>query len=355
MKKEEVIMKPMLSLQTRTLSHWETYAGDSLLAIGGVALLTCVIVAFHLYPNIPTIVCVYLPLISILASTRGLYATILTSVLAVLSFDFFIFPPAYNFLVLNTTDLLTLVVFLATTVLTGHRPSVLQQRVAQARNREQELRLFYQQAQELALLQERQRLAHELHDSLAQILYRVGLEVEIAQNALEHNPAQAKDALTYIRGLTEAGLAELRVLLFELRPESLEREGLVAALSKQAAVLRTRSHLRVEESLGEEPRLSVERKHALYRIAQEALHNIVKHAHASTVTLHLASQADEIFLEICDDGRGFDRTAAFPGHLGLHSMQERATQIGATLTIESQEAQGTVVKVWTPMVVRDDK
>jgi len=341
-------MRSMLSLRAKTTLSWKTYAGDSLLAIAGVALVTGMIAVTHLYPTIPTIVCVYLPLIAILASTRGLYVAILTSVLAVLSFDFFLFPPTYNFLVLNTTDFLALMIFLATTVLTGQVPSALRRRVAQARSREHELRLFYQQAQELTLLQERQRLAHELHDSLAQILYVVGLEVETAEIALEHNPAQAKDSLNYIRGLTEAGLAEMRVLLFELRPESLEREGLVAALTKQVAVLRTRAHLRVEESLEEEPAISVERKQALYRIAQEALHNILKHAHASTVILHLASRADSIVLEVHDDGRGFDPTSAFPGHLGLHSMRERATQIGAMLTIESLPGHGTSVKVLVP-------
>jgi signal transduction histidine kinase len=140
----------------------------------------------------------------------------------------------------------------------------------------------------------------------------------------------------------------MRALIFELRPESLELEGLVAALSRQVAVLRTRYKLTVNVDLGEEPDLSLEMKQALYRIAQEALHNIVKHARASVVELRLTGLADEIILEVRDNGKGFDPSAPFPGHLGLRSMRERATKMGGTLTIESLPGQGTCVGVRIP-------
>jgi signal transduction histidine kinase len=148
--------------------------------------------------------------------------------------------------------------------------------------------------------------------------------------------------------LAEAGLAEMRALIFELRPESLATEGLITALTKQVLVLRTRYKLTVEAQLGEEPALSLERKHALYRIAQEALHNIVKHAHASTVILRLDRQDDELFLEVRDDGRGFDPAEPFPGHLGLRSIQERAARLGGTCSIESAPTQGTSLHVRIP-------
>jgi len=332
------------------LQRWH-YVSDSALAIAGVALITSVIAVAHLYPRIPTIAFVYLLLVLALASTRGLYAAILTSLLAFLCFDFFFFPPPYTFLVVKAEDLLTLVVFLATAIITGQLASALRQRAEQARSRERELRLLYEQAQELVSLQERQRLARELHDSVSQALYAIGLGAHTAREAIASDSEQALASIDYVLALAEAGLAEMRALIFELRPESLEIEGLVAALTKQVAVLRTRYKLNVEADLGEEPDLSMEMKHALYRIAQEALHNIVKHAHASVVVLRLARQANEIILQVRDNGRGFDQAGHFPGHLGLRSMHERVSKMGGTLTIESVPGQGTCVGVRMPIVL----
>ena len=332
------------------LQRWH-YVSDSALAIAGVALITSVIAVAHLYPRIPTIAFVYLLLVLALASTRGLYAAILTSLLAFLCFDFFFFPPPYTFLVVKAEDLLTLVVFLATAIITGQLASALRQRAEQARSRERELRLLYEQAQELASLQERQRLARELHDSVSQALYAIGLGAHTAREAIASDSEQALASIDYVLALAEAGLAEMCALIFEFCPESLEIEGLVAALTKQVAVLRTRYKLNVEADLGEEPDLSMEMKHALYRIAQEALHNIVKHARASVVVLRLARQANEIILQVRDNGRGFDQAGHFPGHLGLRSMHERVSKMGGTLTIESVPGQGTCVGVRMPIVL----
>ncbi len=301
--------------------RWGHYAGDSALSVAGVSLITSVIAVAHLYPIIPTIAFVYLLLVLTLASTRGLYAAILTSLLAFLCFDFFFFPPPYTFLVTKAEDLFTLVVFLTTAIITGQLALALRRRAEQASSRERELRLLYEQVQELVLLQERQRLARELHDSVSQVLYGIGLGAHTAREALEieGDPEQALESIDYVLTLAEAGLAEMRALIFELRPESLEIEGLVAALTRQVAVLRTRYKLTVEADLGEEPLLSLEMKHALYRVAQEALHNIVKHARASMVVLQLTKEVNEIVLEVRDNGRGFDPASSFPGHLGLRS------------------------------------
>ena len=330
--------------------RWKHYLGDSMLALGGVILITGVIAVAHLYPRIPTIAFVYLLLVLTLASTRGLYAAILTSLLAFLCFDFFFFPPPYTFLVIKTEDLLTLVVFLTTAIITGQLASALRQRAEQANNRERELRILYEQAQELVSLQERQRLARELHDSVSQALYAIGLGAHTAREALESDPEQAMASIDYVLALAEAGLAEMRALIFELRPESLEMEGMVAALTKQVAVLRTRYKLTVEADLGEEPTLSLETKHMLYRVAQEALHNIVKHARATKVNLHLAGEENEFILEVRDNGRGFNPAEPFPGHLGLRSMNERVTRMGGTLTIKSVPEQGTYLGVRIPIV-----
>src|SRR5207237_2976043 len=123
-----------------------------------------------------------------LASTRGLYAAILTSLLAFLCFDFFFFPPPYTFLVLKVEDLLTLVVFLTTAIITGQLASALRQRAEQASSRERELRILYEQTQELVSLQERQRLAGELHDSVTQALHAIGLRALSTREPLESDP-----------------------------------------------------------------------------------------------------------------------------------------------------------------------
>jgi signal transduction histidine kinase len=208
---------------------------------------------------------------------------------------------------------------------------------------------LYGEARKLAALEERQRLSRELHDSVSQALFGIGLGARTARSLLErNNPKKAASSVDYVISLAEAGMAEMRALLFELRPESLATEGLVVALTKQAAVLRLRHELVVDSVLCEEPDVSLDTKEALYRIAQEALHNIVKHAQARTVAVHLACEADSIALSVRDDGVGFDPSALFPGHLGQHSMRERAAQLGGSITVTSTPGAGTCIRVLMP-------
>jgi PAS domain S-box-containing protein len=207
---------------------------------------------------------------------------------------------------------------------------------------------LYEQAQELAVLEERQRLARELHDSVSQALYGIALGAHTARDVLENNPNEAIEPLDYVLTLAEAGLAEMRALIFELRPESLESEGLVAALTKQAAALQARHGIVVQIDLGAEPDLPLMIKEALYRIAQEALHNILKHAQASRVGLRLIYDAARVVLEVQDDGVGFDPAQSFAGHLGLLSMGERAIRLGGRLEIESASGQGTCIRAEIP-------
>src|SRR2546429_2469484 len=293
------------SPQERSKHHWRRYVNDSLLALGGGVLVTSLIAAGHLYPRIPTISLVYLLVVVALASPRGLYAASLASLLAVLAFDYFLVPPLYTFVVSKFEDLLTLSLFLAPAVITSQMASAQRRSAEEARGRERETRLLYEQAQDLAALQERQRLARELHDSVSQALYGISLGAHTAREAIEGNPGEAAAPLEYVITLAEAGLAEMRALIFELRPESMAIEGLTAALMKQVTVLRTRYQLTVEVQLDEEPQLALERKQVLYRIAQEALHNIVKHAYADIVHLRLERQEEELILEVRDNGKGF--------------------------------------------------
>jgi len=209
---------------------------------------------------------------------------------------------------------------------------------------EQNLRL-HEQAERLAVLEERQRIARELHDSVSQVLYGIGLGARTTRALLERDPDQAVEPVEYILSLAEGGLAEMRALILELHPDSLEREGLVSALSRQAASLQARHGLEVEAVLGEEPELPLEVKEGLYRIAQEALNNTVKHAQASRVAIRLEEFSDEILLLVQDDGIGFDPQDRYPGHMGLHTMQERAEKMGGTFHIESAPGRGTRLQV----------
>jgi signal transduction histidine kinase len=209
---------------------------------------------------------------------------------------------------------------------------------------------LFEQAQGKAALEERQRLARELHDSVSQALYGIGLGTRTARALLDRDPAKVAEPLEYVMSLAEAGMAEMRALIFELRPESLEQEGLVAALEKQAAAMRSRHALEVELALPPaDPDISLAMKEALYRIAQEAMHNTAKHARATRITLRLDPAGEALVMEVIDNGLGFDSTAAFPGHLGLVSMQERAAPFGGRAMIDSAPGAGTRVHVSLPL------
>ena len=204
---------------------------------------------------------------------------------------------------------------------------------------------LYEQAQQLAAVEERQRLARELHDSVSQALYGIALGARTARTLLDTDPARAMEPMDYVLQLADAGLAEMRALIFELRPESLESEGLVAALEKQIAATRARYGIEVTAQLPEEPDLGLAEKEVFYRVGQEALHNVVKHAHASRVEITLASDPDGVRLEVSDNGTGFDAAQSFPGHMGLVSITERAAGIGATVAVDSKPGSGTTVRL----------
>ena len=208
---------------------------------------------------------------------------------------------------------------------------------------------LFDRTRHLAALEERQRLARELHDSVSQVLYSIGLAGHTALTLLKRDPDRAAEPMKYLLSLAEAGLAEMRALIFELRPESLEKDGLVVALSRQAAALRARHDLEVHTDLGEEPMIGVEIKEALYRIAQEALNNVAKHAQASQVAIRLYEVDNRVALDVIDDGIGFDPEREYPGQMGLVSMRERAATVEGTLELESASREGTRVRVRIPI------
>ena len=204
-----------------------------------------------------------------------------------------------------------------------------------------------------AAIAERSRLARELHDSVSQALFGISLGAKTARELLKENPVRAGDSLDYVVKLTAGALAEMRALIFELRPESLATEGLVNALKRQVHVLFERHSLEADiEVIGNDHDISLDVQQGLYRIALEAVQNTIKHANATRAIIRLNCQSDFIIAEIQDNGRGFDNNGAFPGHLGLISMRERAEYFGGQLEIQSVPSQGTTVRVTMPRYAR---
>ena len=207
----------------------------------------------------------------------------------------------------------------------------------------------YQASSSVAALQERQRLARELHDSVSQVLYAIALSAPGAEDSQRKRSTERTTRLVkQMRQLARAGLAEMRALIFELREESMAEEGLVAAITKQSAAIEARHELKIRLRLDAEPDVSLTAKEALYRIAQEALHNTVKHAQARSAEVSLAHADGRLALTIRDNGRGFATNSKFPGHLGLRSMRERAEALGGTFSVLSTPRRGTTIRVEVP-------
>jgi PAS domain S-box-containing protein len=207
---------------------------------------------------------------------------------------------------------------------------------------------LYEEAQRLAAVHERQRLAKELHDAVTQTLFATSLIAEVLPRLWEQDPDEGRRSLQDLWHLTRGALAEMRALLAELQPERTAALPLGQVVRQLAEAMASRAQARLTYAADDElPVLPAPVHTALYRIAQEALNNVTRHARASQITVHVRGGPRAVELVIRDDGRGFDPAGVPDGHLGLAIMRERAASIGATLSIESQAGQGTQVRgVW---------
>jgi signal transduction histidine kinase len=208
---------------------------------------------------------------------------------------------------------------------------------------------LYEQAQQLGTIEERQRLARELHDAVTQTLFSASLIAEVLPKLWERDPDQGRGRLEELRQLTRGALAEMRTLLLELRPTALVESRLPDLLHQLAEATTGRVRLPVEVEIACQPEFPPDVKVALYRIVQEALNNVAKHAAATRACVRLSCPSGEVRLSIEDDGRGFNPQNRSSDKLGLGIMQERAEAIHGSLTVESQPGKGTRVEVVWPL------
>jgi signal transduction histidine kinase len=217
---------------------------------------------------------------------------------------------------------------------------------------------LFEQSKALIVAEERNQLARDLHDSVTQVLFSASLVAELLPLRIRRDPESAMQSASELRRLTRSALAEMRTLLLELRPTAITKIPLGELLTQLTEAITSRTELPFQLYIDNLPPLPSDAQTTFYRIAQEALNNVVKHAEARQVIVSLsatpaifAHSSDdwegEIRLEVRDDGRGYTPGDQNMEHLGLGIMRERAAAIGAIFNIESQPGKGTAVTlIW---------
>ncbi|MER7938875.1 MULTISPECIES: GAF domain-containing sensor histidine kinase [unclassified Streptomyces] len=209
---------------------------------------------------------------------------------------------------------------------------------------------LYERSRELTIAEERSRLAHELHDAVSQKLFSLRLTAQAAAALVDRDPSRAKGELQQVAALAAEATEELRAAVVELRPAALDEDGLLATLRTQIQVLDRAHDARVTFAAGGFRALPAAQEEALLRVAQEALHNALRHSGAEHVDVTVNRRGGGAVLRVTDDGGGFDPhlTRRAGRHLGLVSMRDRASGVGGTLTVESAPGKGTTIEMEVP-------
>jgi signal transduction histidine kinase len=209
---------------------------------------------------------------------------------------------------------------------------------------------LYERSRELTIAEERSRLAHELHDAVSQKLFSLRLTAQAAAALVDRDPCRAKGELQQVAALAAEAADELRAAVVELRPAALDEDGLVATLRTQIQVLDRAHTARVRFDGHGVRALPAAQEEAVLRVAQEALHNALRHSGARHVDVSLARRGGGAVLRVTDDGSGFDPQAVRRAgrHLGLVSMRDRASGVGGRLTVESAPGKGTTIEMEVP-------
>ncbi|TQJ87134.1 GAF domain-containing sensor histidine kinase [Streptomyces sp. SLBN-31] len=209
---------------------------------------------------------------------------------------------------------------------------------------------LYERSRELTIAEERSRLAHELHDAVSQKLFSLRLTAQAAAALVDRDPSRAKGELQQVAALAAEAADELRAAVVELRPAALDEDGLVATLRTQVQVLDRAHSARVTFDSQGVRALPSAQEEAVLRVAQEALHNALRHSGAEHVDVTLTRRGSAAVLRVTDDGDGFDPKAIRRAgrHLGLVSMRDRTSGVGGRLTVESAPGKGTVIEMEVP-------
>lgn len=208
---------------------------------------------------------------------------------------------------------------------------------------------LFERSRELSVVEERNRMARELHDSVTQTLVSVLLSAETAARVLDDDPERARRQIAAVIELSRAAMEEMRELVFELRPANLDSAGLAETLRKHVAVLARIHDVMIDCAVDCPGQLEPALEDQLYRIAQEAIANALKHAEPSRLSVDLSTPDGKVLLTVSDDGCGFDTSSPRVGRrLGLTSMRERAAALGGTLEVSSELGRGTTIRLSVP-------
>jgi PAS domain S-box-containing protein len=216
---------------------------------------------------------------------------------------------------------------------------------------------LYARNRQMAIEQERHRLARDLHDTVTQYLYSAGLAAQTSLRLLDQTDvdSQLRSSIEYIRTVTQTAMAQMQEELYDLHPTTLADNELVGALARHCEMLQEQYPLAIKFTASREPSLSASQREDLYSIAREALWNVVKHAHAARVVILLTGEDDCVELSIVDDGAGFDPSIASTKQtMGLRSIQERTRQMAGTFEMESRPEHGTRITVRIPIRSPED-
>jgi len=202
----------------------------------------------------------------------------------------------------------------------------------------------------LAVAEERNRLARDLHDSVTQSLYSLTLFAEAASEELAAGELNTVgNHLKELRQTSRQALQEMRLMIFELRPPELDEKGLALALQERLEAVESRAGMKTDITIGFIERLNSNVELGLYSIAREAMNNILKHSQATKVSITLSKEGERVILEIRDNGNGLDVSSEkFNSGLGIKGMQERASKIGASLDLKRMQEGGTLLRVEVP-------
>ncbi len=209
---------------------------------------------------------------------------------------------------------------------------------------------LYERSRELTIAEERSRIAHELHDAVSQKLFSLRLTAQAAATLMDRDPQRAKGELAHVAELAAQAVDELRAAVVELRPAALDDDGLMATLRTQIQVLDRAHSAHVTFTTSGIKALPAAQEEAMLRVAQEALHNALRHSGAEKVRVTLDKHGQGAVLRVIDDGAGFDPKAIRSAgrHLGLVSMRDRSSGVGGRLTVESEPGKGTTIEMEVP-------